>query len=81
MCRTPKPVTRIVTTSWSGGPVLPMIADVWRMSSADALSCGGRFLVTRGFGNQCLVAIMELRDNGVQQRWAEEALNPNREGS
>ena len=27
-CRTPKPVTRMVTTSSSGAPVLPMVADV-----------------------------------------------------
>ena len=34
-CRTPNPVTRIVTVSWSGAAVLPMVVGVavvlWRI--------------------------------------------------
>ena len=55
--RTPKPVTRIVTTSCSGGPVLPMTVDLWRLSTGVLIS--GRLLVVmQDSGDQWLVIEM-----------------------
>ena len=54
--RTPKPVTRIVTTSCSGGPVLPMIVDLWRFSAGVLISARG-LSVIHGAGDQCSVML------------------------
>jgi hypothetical protein len=54
--RTPKPVTKIVTTSWSGGPVLPIITDTLGLSSG-ALGCGGWLSGMQKSRGQCLMML------------------------